>query len=67
MSFSTTSELFLNPFQCLTTLGEEVILHAQPESPLAQLEAGLSSPVAIYMGREANPHLATPSLQVVVE
>ena len=32
-----------------------------------QLEAILSSIIASYMGEEANPHLTTASLQVVVE
>ena len=37
------------------------------ESPLALLETILSSPIAGQMGGEANPHLATTSLQAVVE
>ena len=49
------------------SLGEEVFLNVQPESPLMQLEAILSCPIASYMGEEAIPHLATISPQVVVE
>ena len=48
-------------------LGEEVFLNVQPESPLMQLEAILSCPIASYMGEEAIPHLTTTSPQVVVE
>jgi len=45
----------------------EVFPNVQSESPLMQLEAILSSIIASYMGEEANPHLTTTSLQVVVE
>ena len=54
-------------FQCLTTLSEKFFSNIQPESPLAQLEAIPPSPVASYLGEEADPHLTTASLQVVVE
>jgi len=37
------------------------------ESPVAQLEAIPSCPIASYMGEEADPHLTTNSLHVVVE
>ena len=33
---------------------------------MAQLEAILSHPITTYMGAEANPHLTTTSLQVVI-
>ena len=49
------------------SLREEAFLNVQSKSPLAQLEAIPSSPIASYMGEEANPHLITTSLQVVVE
>ena len=39
----------------------------QPESPLAQLQVIPSSPIASYTGEEADSHLTTVSLQVVVE
>ncbi|RMC08459.1 hypothetical protein DUI87_14703 [Hirundo rustica rustica] len=39
----------------------------QPESSLAQLKAMPSCPVTVCLGEEAKPHLATPSLQAVVE
>ena len=45
----------------------EIFPNVQPESPLAQLEAILFSPVASYIREDADPHLATASLQVVVE
>ena len=80
MFLSTTSECFLDIsgvgdsttslgslFQCLTTLSEKFFPNIQPESPLAQLEAIPPSPIASYMGEEADPHLTTASLQVVVE
>ena len=44
-----------------------VFPNIQPQSPMVQLEAILSSPIAGYMGEEANPQLTTTSLQVVVE
>ena len=44
----------------------EVFPNIQPESPLAQLEAIPSSPIASHMG-EAYRLLTTASLQVVTE
>ena len=49
------------------SFGEEISHNIQPESPLTQLEAISSSPIASYAGDEANTHLTTTSLQVVVE
>ena len=49
------------------SLGENFFPNIQPESPLAQLEAIPSSPVACFMGEEADPHLAKTPFQVVVE
>jgi len=43
----------------------EVFPNVQLESSLVQLRA--SSPIASYMGEEANSHLTTASLQLVVE
>ena len=40
--------------------------NVQPESPLAQLEAILSSPIASYVGQEADTHLSTTSFQAVI-
>ncbi|KAK4824081.1 hypothetical protein QYF61_010592 [Mycteria americana] len=39
----------------------------QSKPPLAQLEAISSCPMACYLGEETDPHLSTPSFQVVVE
>ena len=49
------------------SLREEVFPNIQPESPLVQLKAIPSSPIASYVGEEAGPHLTSTSLQVVVE
>ena len=49
------------------SFGEEVLLNIQPESPMLQLEAIPSSPIASYVGEEADPHLSTISLQIVIE
>ena len=46
---------------------EEIFPNIQPEPPLAQFEAIPSSPLTRYVGKEADPHLATISLQRVVE
>ena len=81
MSLSATSTHLLNTsrdgdsttslgslFQCLTTLsGEEIFPNTQSKPPLVQLEAISSRPIACYLGRETDPHLATTSFQVVVE
>ena len=80
MSQSATSTRFLNPsrdgdsttalgslFQCLTTLSKEIFPNIQSKPPLMQLEAVSSHPSAGYLGEEINPHLTTPSCQVVVE
>ena len=48
------------------TLGE-VFHNILLESPLAQIEAILSSPTASYMGEEADSDVTTTSFQVVVE
>jgi len=45
----------------------EVFPNVQPESPLEQLEAISSSPVASYIGEEADSHPTTISLQVDIE
>ena len=46
---------------------EVVFPNVQPVSPLVQLEAIPSSPIASYMREEANTQLTTTSLQKVVE
>ncbi|KAK4816299.1 hypothetical protein QYF61_014597 [Mycteria americana] len=46
---------------------EEVFCNVQSKPPLAQLEAISSHPITSYLGEETNPHLSTPSFQVVVE
>ncbi len=79
MSLSTTSKCFLNtsrvgdfttslgsPFQCPTTLLENKLL-LMSSLKLAQLESIPSSPMASYVGEEANTHLTTITLQVVIE
>ena len=53
--------------QCLTTLSDKFFPNVQHGSPLVQLEAIPSSPVASYMGVEADPHLSTASLQILLE
>ena len=50
-----------NPF------GEEIFTNIQSKPPLVQLEAVSSHPIASYLIEETDPHLATPSFQVVVE
>ena len=49
------------------SLGEELFPNSQPKSPLVQLEVIPSSSVNNYIEEEANPHLTTTSLQVVVD
>ena len=49
------------------SLGEEVFPNVQTESPLAQLEAILSSPIASYTGEEADVHRTATFFQVAVE
>ncbi|KAK4824291.1 LOW QUALITY PROTEIN: hypothetical protein QYF61_013036 [Mycteria americana] len=39
----------------------------QSKPPLVQLEAISSHPITCYLGEETDPHLSTPSFQVVVE
>uniref|UniRef100_A0A8C9LFA0 Receptor ligand binding region domain-containing protein n=1 Tax=Pavo cristatus TaxID=9049 RepID=A0A8C9LFA0_PAVCR len=46
---------------------EEIFPNIQPESPPVKVGAISSSPVACYMGEEADPHLTTTSFEVVVE
>jgi len=46
--------------------GEELFPNIQPESPMMQLEAIISNPITSYMGEEANPHLTTTSLHVIL-
>ncbi|KAK4826770.1 hypothetical protein QYF61_011397 [Mycteria americana] len=50
-----------NPF------GEEIFPNIQSKPPLVQLEAISSCPMACYLGKETDTHLATTSFQVVVE
>jgi len=42
------------------SLGENFFPNIQPESPLAQLEAIPSNPIASYAGEEADLHLVPP-------
>ena len=51
-----------SPFQW-----EEIFPNIPPESPLAQPGAISSCPITIYVGEEADPHLATISIQIVVK
>ena len=45
----------------------EIFPNIQPESPLAQLEAILSSLIASYTREQADSHHITASFKVVVE
>jgi len=55
-------------FQCLTTLSEnDFFSNNQPEPTLAEMEAILSHAISSYMREEADIHLATIFLQVVVQ
>ena len=66
--FLSTSKYFLNTSRDSdSTTSARLLFQFQPESPLVQLEAIPSSPVAIYEGEEADPHFITASFQVVVE
>jgi len=78
--YEGTSSCFLNasrdgdsitslgsPFQHLTTLSEKFFPSMQPESPLLQLEAIPSHPIASYTVEEADPHITRASFQGVVE
>jgi len=47
--------------------GEKFFPKVQPESPPVQLETTPSSPISSHMGEEADSHLTTTFLQVVVE
>ncbi|NXW34559.1 INVS protein, partial [Phaetusa simplex] len=47
-----------NPFSV------KIFPNIQSKSPLAQLEAVSSCPIACYLGEETNPHLSTASFQV---
>ena len=47
--------------------GEKFFPKVQPESALAQLEAIPCRHITSYMGEEADSHLTTTFLQVVVE
>ena len=49
------------------SFGKEVFPNVQPEYPLVQLEAIPSSPITSYLGEEADPHLITISLHIVVD
>ena len=52
----------------LTTLSEKKFFpNIQPKPLLVQLETISSRPIASYAGEEADPHLTTASIQVVVE
>lgn len=46
---------------------EEIFLNIQSKSPLTQLEAISSSPIAFYLEEEASPHFTTTLFQVVIE
>jgi len=46
---------------------EEIVPNVQPKLPVMQLEAISSCPIASYLGKETNPHLATTSFQTVRE
>lgn len=46
---------------------DEIFPNIHPESFVVQIEAILSSPIATYMGENADLHLATASLQVAEE
>jgi len=50
-----------NPFS------EEIFPNTQSKPPPAQLEAISCHPIASYVGEETDTHLATVSLQVVVD
>ena len=56
----------LNPVPA-HNFGEEIFPNIQPEPPLEPLEDIPSSPITSYTGEEADLHLTTTSLQVVVE
>ena len=47
--------------------GEEIFPNIQSKSPLVQLEAFSSPPMACNLEKETNTHTATTSFQVVVE
>lgn len=49
------------------SFGEEIPPDVQPAPPLLQLEATSSLPVSGCLGEEANPDLAAPSFQAIVE
>ena len=49
------------------SIRKAVFPNIQPESPVVQLEAVLSSPISSSMREEADPQLTTVSLQVVIE
>ena len=78
MPLSTTSKRFCDTSrgcdstsslssQFLTTLLEKkYFLSSNLNLPLAQLEAIPSSPISSYVREEANSHLTTTSLQIVI-
>jgi len=55
------------PIPAPAHLFKEKFHNIQPEPALAQLAATCSSHIVTYLGEEAKPHLASTSLQVVVE
>ena len=46
---------------------EKIFPNIQSKPPLTQLEVIASCPIATYLGKETNNHLATTSFRVVVE
>ena len=49
------------------SFSKEIFPNVQSKSPLMQLEAISSHPIASYLGEETNTHLTTTSFQIVVE
>ena len=49
------------------SFSEEIFPNIQPKSALVQPEAISPRLIACYLGKETDPHLATPSFEVVVE
>jgi len=47
--------------------GEKFFPNIQSKPPLTQLEGISSCPIAGYLGKDTDPHLATTSFQVAVE
>jgi len=49
------------------SFSKEIYPNIESKSPLTQLEAVASHPIASYLGEETSTHLTTTSFQVVVE